>query len=165
MLDARFRANLVAICVTGFATQSSNLCDRICLISRSGPPHRAPGTDPRGTIGASPVAPTRGNFARPEKMRCRAFCEHFCEVTFPSSHYSHVVTFPSSHYSQNNANYRSRVNFLVRIILKKCELPTTSRDRANFEQICEIEQISSKFARSRSLVRIILRIMRTTDVA
>ena len=164
MLDARYRANLVAICVTGFATQSSNLCDRICSISRSGPPHRAPGTDPRGTIGASPVAPTRGKFARPEKMRCRAFCEHFCEVTFPSSHYSHVVTFPSSHYSQNNANYRSRVNFLVRIILKNANYRVGARHR-DIEQICEIEQISSKFARSRSLVRIILRIMRTTDVA
>ena len=160
MLDARYRANLVAICVTGFATQSSNLCDRICSISRSGPPHRAPGTDPRGTIGASPVAPTRGKFARPEKMRCRAFCE----VTFPSSHYSHVVTFPSSHYSQNNANYRSRVNFLVRIILKNANYRVGARHR-DIEQICEIEQISSKFARSRPLVRIILRIMQTTDVA
>ena len=164
MLDARYRANLVAICVTGFATQSSNLCDRICSISRSRPPKPRTGTDPRGTIGASPVAPTRGKFARPEKMRCRAFCEHFCEVTFPSSHYSHVVTFPSSHYSQNNANYRSRVNFLVRIILKNANYRVGARHR-DIEQICEIEQISSKFARSRSLVRIILRIMRTTDVA
>ena len=148
----------VAICVTGFARYRD--LDH---------PNRAPGTDPRGTIGASPVAPTRGKFARPEKMRCRAFCEHFCEVTFPSSHYSHVVTFPSSHYSQNNANYRSRVNFLVRIILKNANYRVGARHR-------DIEQISSKFARldvatsskfarSRSLVRIIPRIMRTTEVA
>ena len=146
----------VAICVTGFA-RYRDLDHPTAHPARI---HEAPSVPPR----ADPVAPTRGNFARPEKMRCRAFCEHFCEVTFPSSHYSHVVTFPSSHYSQNNANYRSRVNFLVRIILKNANYRVGARHR-DIEQICEIEQISSKFARSRSLVRIILRIMRTTDVA
>ena len=151
----------VAICVTGFA-RYRDLDHPNRAPARI---HEAPSVPPR----ADPVAPTRGNFARPEKMRCRAFCEHFCEVTFPSSHYSHVVTFPSSHYSQNNANYRSRINFLVRIILKNANYRVGARHR-------DVEQISSKFARldvatsskfarSRSLVRIIPRIMRTTEVA
>ena len=102
----RYRANLVAIRVTGIATQSSNLCDRICSISRSRPPQPRPGGDPRRTIGASLRSRLRA-----ETLRGRKKCdvEHFASIF-------------------------ARSRSLVRIIL----------------------------TRSRSLVRIILRKMRTT---